>query len=69
LTTPAVVTNSPVSSGPSIPASPVTTADGNLQAKADATADDLKASALSNHGTSVADVKASFGASNAQATD
>ena len=51
------------------PQNPKTSADGNLQAKADATPDELKASALSNHGTSVADVKASFGASDAKSTD
>lgn len=34
------------------PELPKTSADGNLQAKADATPNDLKSSALSNHGIS-----------------
>ena len=52
-----------------IPGLPVGSADGNIQAEASATPEDLEAHANSKDGDAIADVKASYGTADATSTD
>lgn len=52
-----------------IPGLPVGSADGNIQAEASATPEDLEAHANSLNGDAIADVKASYGTADATSSD
>lgn len=56
-------------SSKSIPGLPVGSADGNIQAEASATPEDLEAHANSKDGDAIADVKASYGTADATSSD
>ncbi len=61
--------NGPTSNDTKIPGLPAGSADGNIQAVANATPEELDATANSMNGDAQADVKASYGTADANASD